>query len=243
MSNRLLEDIKRQQQLMNLDEQLLAPLQSFLDLSKRWSGQDATSVDIDIPQLNNLKGSFEDMTTQVIDKLEGGYYHPDMVKDGRHPGGMGNSGETMMGIDRKHGGTINTSAEGKEFWNLIDKADAKKKWKWNYRGGGLESKLKDLVVRMMKPNYEAFVSRYLTPEAAKIVNGNPSLMFNFIYAVWNGPGWFQKFAKVVNDAVKQGIKNPDELTKKVIQARLNSGNKFIAQGGKKIDDFIGTNLA
>lgn len=243
MSNRLLEDIKRQQQLMNLDEQLLAPLQSFLDLSKRWSGQDATSVNIDIPQLNNLKGSFEDMTTQVIDKLEGGYYHPDMVKDGRHPGGMGNSGETMMGIDRKHGGTINTSAEGKEFWNLIDKADAKKKWKWNYRGGGLESKLKDLVVRMMKPNYEAFVSRYLTPEAAKIVNGNPSLMFNFIYAVWNGPGWFQKFAKVVNDAVKQGTKNPDELTRKVIQARLNSGNKFIAQGGKKIDDFIGTNLA
>lgn len=238
MSNRLLEDIKRQQQLMNINEQMLAPLQGFLDLSKKFSGQDATSVDMDIPKLDNLKGSFEDMTNQVIDKFEGGYYHPNMGK-----GGMGDSGETMMGIDRKHGGTINTSTEGKEFWNIIDKADAKNKWKWNYKGGNLEPKLRSLVVKMMKPNYDAYVSRYLTPQAAKIVNDNPSLMLHFIYAVWNGPGWFQKFARVINDAVKEGKTNPTELMKLAIKSRVNSGNRIIAKSGKDMDDMVGTNIA
>lgn len=26
----------------------------------------------------------------------------------------------MMGIDRRHGGILNTSTSGKEFWSLID---------------------------------------------------------------------------------------------------------------------------
>lgn len=236
MKRRLVEDIKRQQKLMNIEEQ------SFFDVEKFMKGsstpQDATfvSVDTKIPQVST--GSFEEITNKVIDELEGGYYHPKMNQSA-----MGNSGETMMGIDRRHGGDINTSPEGKEFWKLIDDADASSKWKHNYRGGDLESKLRSLVVKMIKPFFLKNMNNYLSPEARKIVESNPNLMFHFVYATWNGPGWFRKFATKINDAVKKGITDPNKLTEIAIRSRIDSGNSIIAQGGKKIDDILGTNLA
>ncbi len=244
MNHRLVEDIQRQQSLMKIEEQEFFDVYKFMGLNKP-TPQDATSVDMDIPDLgSNLKGSFEQMASNVIDKFEGGYYHPNMTKDGRYPGGtsMGNSGETMMGIDRKHGGTINTSSDGREFWNIIDKAGAKEKWKWNYKGGPLESKLRGLVSKMIKPLYDDYVRRYLSPEAGKIVNESPSLMMHFIYAVWNGPGWFQKFSRVINDAVKKGITDPNKLSEIAVRSRIDSGNSIIAKTGRKMDDLIGTNL-
>jgi hypothetical protein len=160
---------------------------------------------------------------------------------------MGDSGETMMGIDRKHGGTINTSPDGIEFWSLIDKAgaskpDSKGGWKWNYKGGNLESKLKSIVTKMIQKKYDDYSSRYLTPEAKKIVDTNPGLMFHFIYAVWNGPGWFRRFAEKINDQVKKGEKNPEKLYKVGLNSRLDSGNSLIAKSGDKIDDLMGTNM-
>jgi len=220
---------------------LIADL-TFFDVEKFMKGsstpQDATfvSVDTKIPQVS--PGSFEEITNKVINELEGGYYHPNMNQSA-----MGNSGETMMGIDRRHGGDINTSPEGKEFWKLIDDADASSKWKHNYRGGNLESKLRSLVVKMIKPFFLKNMNNYLSPEARKIVESNPNLMFHFVYATWNGPGWFRKFATKINDAVKKGITDPNKLTEIAIRSRIDSGNSIIAQGGKKIDNILGTNLA
>ena len=68
-------------------------------------------------------------------------------------------------------------------------------------------------------------------------------MFHFVYATWNGPGWFRKFATKINDAVKKGITDPNKLTEIAIRSRIDSGNSIIAQGGKKIDNILGTNLA
>ena len=182
---------------------------------------------------------FEDIVKSVISGLEGGYYHPERHKSS----GMGDSGETMMGIDRKHGGTINTSPEGIEFWGLIDQADAKNKWKWNYKGGPLEEKLMSLVAKMIKPRYVTYSKRYLSPEAAEIVNQSVPLQFHFTYAVWNGPGWFQKFARKVNEKVKQGVTDPKELAKFAIETRINSGNKIIARSGQKIMNSLSSQLA
>jgi hypothetical protein len=155
---------------------------------------------------------------------------------------MGDSGETMMGIDRKHGGNINTTPEGKEFWGLIDKADAKNKWEWNYKGGPLESKLRNLVIKMIKPLFESYTQRYLDPEAREIVMKSPGLMFHFIYAVWNGPGWFRKFAEKINEKVKRGVKDPKQLYMTALKSRTESGNTLIARSGNKIDDILGTNM-
>lgn len=191
----------------------------------------------------NVK-DFDGVVAQVIDKLEGGYYHPDMLADGRvKDSRYGNSGETMMGIDRKAGGSINTTPEGIEFWNLIDAENARTNWKWGYRGGQLEDKLRELAGKMIKNSYDKYAPKFLSPKALEIVNNDPKLLFNFVYCVWNGPGWFQKFAQPINDAVANGITDPEELAKIAVRSRLESGNSLIAQGGRKIDDLLGTNLA
>ena len=46
------------------------------------------------------------------------------------------------------------------------------------------------------------MNNYLSPEARKIVESNPNLMFHFVYGTWNGPGWFRKFAMKINDGRK-----------------------------------------
>lgn len=207
------------------------------DLDKFAAKKKSATIDLNIKD-------FDGIVAQVIDKLEGGYYHPDMLADGRvKDSRYGASGETMMGIDRKAGGSINTTPEGIEFWNLIDSENARSTWKWGYRGGSLESKLTELAGKMIKRNYDEYAQRYLSPEAMKIVNANPKLLFNFVYAVWNGPGWFQKFARTINDAVTNGTIDPEELAKIAVDARLSSGNSLIAQGGRKIEDLLNTSVA
>jgi hypothetical protein len=183
--------------------------------------------------------SFDEVVASVIDNLEGGYYHPDMLRDGRvKDQRYSESGETMMGIDRKAGGSINTTPEGKAFWKIMDDQNARKKWEWNYKGGDQQETLKKLVSKMIKPLYDKYSEKYLSPEAKKIVDVNPKLLFNFIYCVWNGPGWFKKFAESLNSEVSGGNKNPIGLTKFVVGLRKNNSNKLIAQGGNKIEKLL-----
>lgn len=239
----LIKEIERQKELMKLEEQLtLNPLSAIMTLQKYFTGDDEEEKS-QSTEVVGKKGSFQEMVELVIDKLEGGYYNPKKHKSS----GMGDSGETMMGIDRKHGGTINTSPEGVEFWSVIDKAGASKPdsmggWKWNYMGGNLEPKLKGLVGKIIEKRYKDYSNRYLTPETKKIVDDNPGLLFHFLYAVWNGPGWFRRFAEKVNDQVKKGETDPKKLYMTALQSRLKSGNSLIARSGKKIDDIMGTNM-
>lgn len=224
---RLIDKLKEK----NFSEKDLA---KFAELKKT---DGSKSIELDVKD-------FDGIVAKVIDKLEGGYYHPDMLKDGRvRDSRYGNSGETMMGIDRKAGGEINTTPEGIEFWNLIDSANARTEWKWGYRGGALESQLRKLAGRMIKRYYDKYASRYLSSKALTIVNENPKLLFNFVYAVWNGPGWFKNFAEDINSAVDKGITDPEELAKIELKDRLNSGNSLIAQGGKKIADLLDVTVA
>jgi hypothetical protein len=196
------------------------------------------------------KGMFNKMLMQVIKTNEGGYYHPDMFKDGRLKPSERNlslyrsSGETMYGIDRKAGGTINDTIAGRRFWAVIDKANAKKLWKWNYNGGDLAPVLLPLAADVMKPEVERMFNRHLEPQARALVESDNRLLFNFIYAVWNGEGWFQSFAKPINKAVAQGITDKDKLWDIAIDSRLNPlkvrpqtpayAVDLIRQGGLKI---------
>jgi hypothetical protein len=177
---------------------------------------------------------FTTLTGQVIDQLEGGYYHPNMKNRLNYDWSKyGASGETMFGIDRLKGGSINNTNAGREFWRLIDNANAKNTWDWNDKGGQLGERLKVLAAQMMKPQYESYTRSYLTPEAQKIINSSKALTFNFIYATWNGPGWFEKFAKKFNEDVKNNL-SVNELIKKVLEYRRDSGNSIIVDTGKKM---------
>ncbi len=251
MNKRLLEEVFRQKELMNINEQgVLGDVKTGL-ISQMAADFVKNVLDLDDEEDSDDSGSdytssltntdFKQSVNKVIDTLEGGYYHPNMVKDGRLKSSykMGKSGETMMGMDRKYGAGFAKTSAGKEFWGLMDKANASQNWKHNYMGGSLENKLKNLVADMIKPEYDSLSSKYLNSKAREIVKKSPDLTFNFIYATWNGPGWFQTFAKKINEAVDSGITNPSELTKVAIKARTQSGNSVIAQGGKKIAELMG----
>ena len=233
-------------ELHNLKEQsfiergLELAFKNLFDGSKKKGHSEKSNETEKINRPTTQKGSvdFAKVTKQVVDKLEGGYYNPKW----HFSSGMGKSGETMFGIDRKWGGNLNTSPAGIEFWNLIDKNKNKDTWKHYYRGGQLEPELLDLVVKIMEPHYNNLSNKYLIPESKTIVESDERLLFHFIYASWNGSGWFKKFATEFNKSVEKGITDPDELLEVAINSRINSGNSIIARGGKKIESFV-NNLA
>lgn len=182
---------------------------------------------------------FKNITQFVIDNLEGGYYHPNMLKDGRVTDQRyKNSGETMFGIDRVAGGSINKTPAGIKFWSIIDNANAKNLWKWNYKGGSLAPQLKELVAEIMFPVYNNYAKNYFSNQSKSIVESDNRLLFNFIYASWNGPAWFKMFAEKINTAIASGINNTDKLTEIAINTRKNSTNSLIKQGGNIIEKII-----
>lgn len=178
--------------------------------------------------------NFEPIVGLVIDNFEGGYYHPDMLNDsrgakwsqasrdvlsGKAPG-MSPSGETMFGLDRLNGNQ-EKYPEGREFWSLIDKQNARKTWAYNYRGGSLSSKLKKLAGDIQHIEFVKN-SKHFDKETLSIVEKDARLVFHFAYATWNGPGFFQRWADSLDAAIKRGIKDPDELVKIAMQDRKKS---------------------
>lgn len=210
------------------------------------------------------KNLFQGVTKIVIDKLEGGYFHPDMRSN--RPdifGSYHRSGETMFGLDRHaghdlyyktkrktkdvlenlkyiYGGAYEyKSPEARKFWQTIDNANARKLWKWNYKGGKYQNELQTLAADILRPQYDKLAKTYLTEESQNLIAKDPRLLFHFIYAVWNGSGWFQRFASKFNQAVKEG-KRGDALLNAALNSRINSTNSLISNGGKKIKGFINT---
>jgi hypothetical protein len=214
---------------------------------------------------------FSTIVATVINKLEGGYYHPHMAVDNPKQFGVyGNSGETMFGLDRHAGHGLYykgsrksnnvqdnlkyiesgayeyVSPEAKEFWTTIDNLGAKTKWAWNYRGGSDEARLTELAGKIIKGQWDQLSKDYLSSESKKIIESDGRLLFNFVYAVWNGSGWFKKWATDFNNKVKAGEKNPDNLLKFIVGMRTQEGlnpdsqpNSLIAKGGEKIKDLVG----
>lgn len=187
------------------------------------------------------KDTFKKVTSVVIDKIEGGYFNPQW----HSTSGMGPSGETMFGIDRKFGGKINDSIAGKSFWNIIDTNKSKDVWVWNYKGGKLNDQLKNLTIDAIYPFYVKNSNSYLSDKAAEIVDKDGRLLFHFIYATWNGPGWFRKFAQDINEAVDKGVTDPNKLVQVAIDSRTKEGlkkgsapNLTLKKSGLKIASFI-----
>ena len=65
------------------------------------------------------------------------------------------------------------------------------------------------------------IKNRLSSEALEEVETNKRLLFHFAYACWNGPGFFQDFAKDINDAVDQGLYG-DDLVDVAVQSRNNA---------------------
>lgn len=176
------------------------------------------------------KQIFVRITNLVIKHIEGGYYHPNMLKNFNAASQkiMKASGETMFGLDRKHGIALSKYPEWNEFWKVIDDAGASTKWKHYYRGGALEPKLTELASAIMYPWFLGLCKKYISDAGTTAMINDERLLMNFSYASWNGTGWFKKFAAVLNN-VASITKDKETILKAVIGARLNSGNKVIMQ--------------
>jgi hypothetical protein len=192
------------------------------------------------------KENFRPIVKSVIDNLEGGYYNPawHSVGDPRY----GSSGETMYGIDRVAGGSINTTPTGQKFWSLIDANKSQGVWKWNYQPPEpLRSQLKELAGEIMYGPFSKNWDNYIKSDTSAIIEKDPRLIFHFAYATWNGPGWFKKFAGDMNGAVASGVKDSNKLAQVAIDSRTKEGlrpgsapNSLIAQGGQKVASLFST---
>ena len=198
---------------------------------------------------SNTSGSvaskWDNVTKKVIDNFEGGYWNYWECKNHPWNSMYRKSGETMFGLDRKAGEIEKLGPDGKEFFRIIDD-DKKKlgmsnfcsKWTYNYRGGELEKRLKDLASKIMYNEYEKNMSNYVKdPETKKRIEGNEGLLLHMSYATWNGPGHFQKFAKKLENAVKAG-KSDEELLDIAKDGRANTFTGSWAKATTKVNSLI-----
>lgn len=177
---------------------------------------------------------FIEVTETVIDHLEGGYYHPRM-KARFSPADqkiMGDSGETMFGLDRKHGAQLAKYQQWAEFWDLIDKAQPPF-WKHYYRGGLLEAKLRRLAAEIMFQWFTYLSLKYLNQRAVKAIGEDPRLILHFSYASWNGEGWFRRFAEHLKKVLNKH-EGKEVIWTEAIKVRTESSNPVIRQQAKNM---------
>ena len=199
--------------------------------------------------INKSSGSVEskwmDVTKKVIDNFEGGYWNYWECKNHPWHSMYKKSGETLFGLDRKAGNIENLAPEGREFFRLIDEEKKKmgmsnfcKKWTYDYRGGELEERLKNLASKIMFGEYKKNMSNYVkNPETKKRIENNEGLLLHMSYATWNGPGNFNKFAKKIDTAVKEG-KSDDELIEIAKNSRTSTFGGDWAKATTKVNSLI-----
>jgi hypothetical protein len=102
---------------------------------------------------------------------------------------------------------------------------------------------------MQEEPFNRYLKIYVPdPKAQAVIKSDGRLLFNFVYATWNGPGWFQGWGKEISEAYKKGKTSSEDLLKLFVARRinntnvLNGGNKqnsLINQGGNKIKNLVG----
>ena len=189
------------------------------------------------------------LTNAIIDNIEGGYYHPDMKSNLRNGDRLGDSGETMFGIDRRAGAPQFTTktTDAVAFWNLVDQYYGTHHSDAAYYGDKADGRrvpanvgiqLRHYVSEMIEDAYDDW-NDYLSDGAKRIVENDPRLMLQFWYAVWNGPGNFQKFANLVNAAYSNGERSALAFWNLIQNARRSRGGLF-AEGADKLDAIAAT---
>jgi hypothetical protein len=213
-----------------------------------------------VPSKVGKKMTFTQVTEAVISNLEGGYFHPDMTKDGRvRDSRYSTSGETMFGLDRKQGDSTSTAA--KNFWAALDKEGARSKWRWNHMPKQpLYNELVTLAAGVMEPKFNNSLNNFCPDKNIQaIIKSDGRLMFNVIYAQWNGIGWIKGLLKVIVQEYNNGKKDAESLLKATVVERVRGGHRMynlgtgknlgsrsaslIAQGGQKIAKLTGVQIA
>lgn len=195
---------------------------------------------------------WSDMCKKVIDKLEGGYFFKPAENFDEHKcmnhydPTSESSTETMFGIDRLSG-QWDEKEKGRAFWEIIDQEKVRlgakraylsepnppytwknldkfcKKWYHFFDGGDLKEVLYEKACDMMFDTMETNMKNFDDDEDTKNkILSSKGLIFHFVYACWNGSGFFQNWANQMKSAVKDG-KTVDELIDLSFNQRDNRG--------------------
>ena len=185
---------------------------------------------------------FNETLRLIVDNLEGSYcsggYACGDIKS-KPP----RSGETLWGLDRiNHKGTLDN-----QFWVLVD-ANKNKPRKWNAsypKPDDVSSELYNKYSEIIKKDYNTFTKTYVKNQSLKnIIESDGRLYLNMIYAVYNGAGWFQNFAKLLTQSYDSGINTADGLLKVIVDARVSGrvgklSSSLIANTGVDIEKMVG----
>lgn len=172
-------------------------------------------------------------TELVIDNLEGGYYHPDMKKNfnARSQKLLGDSGETMYGLDRKHGNQLSKYPEWGQFWATLD-SDKKfnpNAYKYNRKDVPQAAALKKLASAIMYKWFSFLSGKYILISSMDEIANDERLIIHFSYASWNGEGWFKIYAEALNNAVQKYPGNKEMIFAESFKSRSQSSNDVIRQ--------------
>ena len=191
-----------------------------------------------LSELQLTEDKFVKITQYVIDGIEGGYYHPSMKKNfsKKDQRILGDSGETMYGLDRKHGVALAKYQEWEEFWNLIDegKQNASQLFYYNNKSVPYYTKLKELAAKIMYQWFRYLAGKYILISSMDEIAADDRLILHFSYASWNGEGWFRRFANALNVAVQNYEGDKDMIWSEAIKARTESKNAVIRQQGQNL---------
>lgn len=170
--------------------------------------------------------NFVKITQLVIDYVEGGYYHPSMLKkfNAKSQAILKDSGETMFGIDRKAGIQLSKFTEWEKFWNIIDNDRRLNPnlWEYQYRGGRLHGILKTLAAEIMYKWFTYLSNKYILIGSMDEIAADPRLLAHFSYAAWNGEGWFKRYAKALNDAIVKYAGDKEAIFKAAFDERAKA---------------------
>lgn len=186
--------------------------------------------------------SFEETVKDVINYLEGAYcsggYNcgDDKTKPPR-------SGETLWGLDRKnHIGTLDN-----QFWVQVDLVKNKpKKWNSVYpKPNQVDSSIFAQYTSIIKKDFDKFMKTNIKTESLKtIILNDGRLLFNMIYAVYNGSAFFKGFAKILESAYASGTTTADGLNTVFINERIYGGiNAYKLGTGNKLNNSSATLIA
>ena len=192
-------------------------------------------IGFEIGEKNNLTNDsiskdLDSLGMLAINNVEGGYYHPSMKATLKGGAAMGDSGETIFGLDRKHGDTMNTEPEGIALWNYVDensgwseKSAGKTKWAYGFTPS--DSKLKQYVIDIIKKYYQKYMSAAsISEETKQAIENDSRLKFHMLYSVWNGIGFFNRFAADLNQYIKS---NPNYIKSDLLDVALQSRNNTV----------------
>lgn len=173
-------------------------------------------------------------------------------RDGTPIGGVAyfnNSGETIYGIDRSNNdGGREDSGDFNSLWSLVDSYKNKNlpgtnvsfmncRWEFDPPDSPDVRQMKKYSGNFMYHRYQKYSKMFLKSDEIAFLEKDARLRFHFIYACYNGVGFFKKFAGKFQQHISQ-TKDYNSLVTMCLNDRIHYGNSLIAQGGVNIKNRV-----